>query len=209
MQNTILYIPLFAALALAACGNGPTHRAEAQGAQTQVAVTHAADSMEAETVTQEVETTYFPAIHRYILDSIGANYDAADVAVPMPSVVAVDESNDDDIRVWGDFWIMHYNLVGDTLKMASGGSYPGMMHIRHTERGYEVTAFERVADGSLFEPTARTIFGDKYDAFLAVYSDHEKRARHHEDLLAAFVKRHGIAATVYQDYGRPAVPLRK
>lgn len=186
-------------LALTACGNK----------QAQSAETPAADSIQVDSTAQEEETTYFPAIHRYLVDSISSQYAEADIRVPLPTVVAVDESNSEDIKVWGEFWVMNFNQAGDTLKMVSGGSHAGLMRIRQTEKGFEVTGFEQVADGSLFEKTAKQIFGDKYDAFVAVYSDHEKRNRHHEELLSEYVKKHHLTATMYQDNGQDAKPLKK
>ena len=186
-------------LALTACGNK----------QAQSTETPATDSIQVDSTAQEEETTYFPAIHRYLVDSISVQYAEADIHVPLPTVVAVDESNGEDIKVWGEFWVMNFNQVGDTLKMISGGSHAGLMHIRQTEKGYTVTGFEQVGDGSLFAKTAKKIFGDKYDAFMAVYSDHEKRNRHHEDLLSEYVRKHHLTATMYQDNGQDAKPLNR
>lgn len=186
-------------LAMTACGNK----------QAQSAETPTTDSIQVDSIAQEEETTYFPAIHRYLVDSISVQYAEADIHVPLPTVVAVDESNGEDIKVWGEFWVMNFNQVGDTLKMISGGSHAGLMHIRQTEKGYTVTGFEQVGDGSLFAKTAKKIFGDKYDAFMAVYSDHEKRNRHHEDLLSEYVRKHHLTATMYQDNGQDAKPLNR
>ena len=127
----------------------------------------------------------------------------------MPSVVAVDEQNADDILVWGDFWVMNYQQADDTLKMVSGGSHPGLIHLRQTGNGFQVTGFDRVDDGSRFLPTAKKIFGDKFEAFQTIQSDDQKRKAHQEEILAEYVKEHGLTATLYQDYGQEAVELRK
>ena len=193
-----LFTALAGLLALAACGNKQTQSAEAP----------APDSLQAVSVVQEEDATYFPAINRFLVDSISVQYAEAEIRVPLPTVVAVDESNGEDIKVWGEFWVMNFNLVGDTLKMVSGGSHAGLMHIRQTEKGYTVTGFDQVGDGSLFEKTAKKIFGDRYDAFIAVYSDHEKRNRHHENLLSEYVKKHHLTVTMYQDNGQEAKPLK-
>ena len=186
-------------LTISACGNRQTQKAESP----------AADSVQVDSIAQEEETTYFPAIHRYLVDSISSQYAEADIRVPLPTVVAVDESNGEDIKVWGEFWVMNFNQAGDTLKLVSGGSHAGLMHIRQTDKGYTVTGFEQVGDGSLFVKTAKQIFGDKYDAFVAVYSDHEKRNRHHEQLLSEYVRKHHLTATMYQDNGQDAKPLNR
>jgi hypothetical protein len=152
----------------------------------------------------ERETNYFPAIDRYLADSIGSKYAKGEHCVPIHSIVRVDERNADDILVWGSFWVFNYNQVGDTLKCVSGGSHPGLLHIRQTEKGFEVTAFDQVEDGSRYLPTAKKIFGDKFDAFQAVNSDEQKREKLRVDVLTTYVKKHGLTATMYQDYGWPA-----
>ena len=160
-------------------------------------------------VADEVETTYFSAIDRYLADSIGSNYAQGEYCIPIHTIVGVDERNAEDILVWGSFWVFNYNQVGDTLKCVSGGSHPGLMHIRQTEKGFEVTAFDRVEDGSNYLPTAKKIFGDKFDAFQAINSDEQKREKQRAEVLADYVKKHGLTATLYQDYGWPAKKLEK
>ena len=160
-------------------------------------------------VADEVETTYFSAIDRYLADSIGSNYAQGEYCIPIHTIVGVDERNAEDILVWGSFWVFNYNQVGDTLKCVSGGSHPGLMHIRQIEKGFEVTAFDRVEDGSNYLPTAKKIFGDKFDAFQAINSDEQKREKQRAEVLADYVKKHGLTATLYQDYGWPAKKLEK
>ena len=155
----------------------------------------------------EQETTYFPAIDRYLADVFGKQYAEGEHCVPMHNIVAVDERNVADILVWGDYWVFNYNQVGDTLKCVSGGSHPGLMHLQQTDKGFEVTAFDQVEDGSSFLPTAQKIFGDKYEAFQAINSDDKKREKLRADVLSAYVKKHNLTATMYQDYGWPAKKL--
>ena len=157
----------------------------------------------------EWETNYFPAIDRYLADSIGSRYAKGEHCVPIHSIVRVDERNSEDILVWGDFWVFNYNQVGDTLKCVSGGSHPGLLHIRQTEKGFEVTAFDQVEDGSRYLPTAKKIFGDKFDAFKTINSDEKNRERLRAEGLATYAKKNGLAVTLYQDYGWPAKKLEE
>ncbi len=155
----------------------------------------------------EQEITYFSAIDRYMSEVFGKQYAEGEYCVPIHNIVAVDESNAADILVWGDYWVFNYNQVGDTLKCVSGGSHPGLMHLQQTDKGFEVTAFDQVEDGSSFLPTAQKIFGDKYEAFQAINSDDKKREKLRADILSAYVKKHNLTATMYQDYGWPAKKL--
>ena len=155
------------------------------------------------------EITYFPAIDRYLVNEFGKQYAEGEHCVPFHSIVAVDERNSEDILVWGDFWVFNYNQVGDTLKCVSGGSHPGLMHIKQTDYGFEVTDFDQVEDGSRNLPSAKRIFGDKYDAFHAINSDADRREKLRADVLAEYVRKEGLSATMYQDYGLPAQKLPK
>ncbi len=186
-----------AMIILAACGNKQTAApsAEGNGASNELAL--------------EQEGTYFTAIDRYLVNDIGKLYAEGEHCVPMYSIVAVDEKNAEDILVWGDFWVFNYNQVGDTLKCVSGGSHPGLMHIRQTEKGYEVTSFDQVEDGTNNLSSAKIIFGDKYDAFHAINSDEKVREKQRAEGLAEYVKKQGLTATIYQDYGWPAKKIEK
>lgn len=184
---------------MAACGHKQTNTAsDAQ----------ATDSIVTDSLVVEQEITYYPAIERYLVNEFGKNYAEGEYCIPSYSLVDVDEQNAEDILVWGDFWVFSYNQVGDTLKCVSGGSHPGLMHVQQTENGFEVTAFDQVEDGSRYLPTAKKIFGDKYDAFHAINSDGEQREKVRAEGLADYVRKHKLTATMYQDYGWPAKELK-
>ena len=153
------------------------------------------------------EMTYSHAINHYLTKEIGSQYLKGEFCVPIQNIVDVDDHNSKDILVWGDFWVFNYNQVGDTLKCVSGGSHPGLIHVCKTENGFEVTSFDQVEDGSSYLPSAKKIFGEKYDAFHNINSDEQKREEIRTEVLSAFVKEHNISATMYQDYGWPAKKL--
>lgn len=146
-------------------------------------------------------------VDKYLVDTFGKQYAQADVCIPQQIVIATDEADDQDIKVWGDFWVFNYSIAGDTLKTASGGSHPGLIHLKKGEKGYEVTGFDQVGDGSQFEPTAKKIFGDKYDAFMIMHSNEKDREQNRAQGIAKYAKSHDLKVTMYQDYGWPAEKL--
>lgn len=183
-------------LIMAACNNKPS-------------TAPATDVNEAsnEEVSKEQENTYLSAIDRYLVEEIGKHYTQGEHCVPIRNIVAVDESNAEDILVWGDFWVFNYNQTGDTLKCVSGGNHPGLMHVRQTENGFEVNTFDQVEDGSCNLPSAKRIFGDKFDAFQAINSNKEDREKLRAEGLAKYVKKQGLSATTYEDFGWPVKQL--
>lgn len=206
MNKNIILIILFITLIFISCEN---KQQDIEGQKTDSEIVTATNKNLLSK--QEKETTYFPAITRYLVNEFGSKYLKGEYCIPFQTVIAVDERNSDDILVWGDFWVFNYNLDIDTLKTVSGGSHPGLMHIKQTDTGFEVTSFEQVEDGSRNIPTAKKIFGDKYNNFQAINSDDQRREKHRAEVLAAYVQEHNIPATKYQDYGWPekTLPLKE
>lgn len=127
------------------------------------------------------------AIEKYIEDSIGAFYSPADVCIPCPIIVAIESTDSTDVRFYGDFWVYNYNIVGDTLEIVSGGSYPGCMHVGVSGDELRVIRFDRVADGSGFLPTAKAIFGKYFDDFQRVQSNEELKEEYRLKSVRDFV----------------------
>ena len=149
------------------------------------------------------------AVNDYLVNVIGKNYAEAEYCIPSPFVISTNEGNKDDVLIWGDFWVFNYDISGDTLKTVSGGSHPGLMHLKKTDNGFEVTNFEVVEDGEGNLESAKRIFGDNYDAFWEVNSNQEKREDIRLHFIADYVKEHNLPVKMVQDYGWPAVELPK
>ena len=147
------------------------------------------------------------AVNDYLVNVIGKNYAEAEYCIPSPFIISSDEGNKDDVLVWGDFWVFNYDISGDTLKTVSGGNHPGLMHLKKTDKGFEVTNFEVVEDGEGNMESAKRIFGDKFDAFWEVNSNQEKRESIRLQFIADYVKKNNLPAKMVQDYGWPAVAL--
>ena len=103
---------LAAIMALAACGNKqaatPTSEGNVERSEVPFEVAKNYENKRVVLV-NERETNYFPAIDRYLADSIGSKYAKGEHCVPIHSIVRVDERNAEDILVWGDFWVFNYN----------------------------------------------------------------------------------------------------
>lgn len=164
----------------------------------------------AETKAAQETETCITAIDRYLSDVIGSQYAPGEVCIPSHRIIAVDESNPDDIQVWGDFWVDNFKVAGDTLMAVSGGSHPGKMHVRKDSEGhFAVTSFEAVGDGNTFLPTAKKIFGEHFEQFQKVYSDQDGREEARKSAIAAHVFKTSLPVKVYKDYGWPAVEIPK
>ena len=144
------------------------------------------------------------AVYQYMVEEVSKSYDKTDVSIPTVSIVHVDYAPEDEILVYGDFWIDNYNIKGDTLRDISGGNYPGVIHL---SKDYVVTAFDQVADGGDFDASAKELFGDYYDDFIAVYNDSDARAELRRATVTDYVHFNGLDVKQYKDKGWPAVEL--
>ena len=149
------------------------------------------------------------AIYKYLVEEVNKDFEKADVCIPTVQIVHVDLTNLEEPLVAGDFWIYNYNIKGDTLENVSGGNFPGVMHLAKEGEGYIVTAFDKVEDGANFEPSARELFGENYDAFMEVYGDSDSRDELRKTIVSDYVKLNGLDVTKYQDYGWDPVELDK
>ena len=147
------------------------------------------------------------AISDYLISEIGAQYLQGELCVPALQIVAEQESDAAQTLVWGDFWVFWYNVCGDTLKTVSGGNHPGLMTLTDEAGELTVTNFEQVEDGSRNLPSAKRIFGDKFDLFQAIQSNADVREAVRQHQLRDFIRTNELEVNFYQDHGWAAVEL--
>ena len=141
------------------------------------------------------------AVYQFMIDDYASQYDKSDVSIPCIMIVGTDESDSEDIRVYGDFWLLNYDLEGDTLECKSGGSYPGCIHFKKIDSGYEALKMDMVEDGSGYTPSAKKIFGDMYEDFEKVSSDDQAREKTRAQIISDYVKDNKLSITKYHDFG--------
>ena len=69
------------------------------------------------------DAPYMNTILDYVKKTDGQYYDAGDVMIPNYIVLRADESDPQDVKIWGNFWTMNYDLQGDNLFLLT--PYPG------------------------------------------------------------------------------------
>ena len=149
------------------------------------------------------------AVYEYVATEIAKSYEPDEDTISIPVVYIIDkvENEDGSVDVAGDFQIDNYKVEEETLMTQSGGSHPGKMHLVPDGDYYKVESFEAVGDGDEFEPTAKAIFGDKYDEFMKINSDDETMPALRTETVKNYVQATGLAVTQYQDFGWDPVEL--
>ena len=154
------------------------------------------------------------AISDYLVKEIGSQYSPGEICVPVLMIVATEDTplsrsgdSNEDSRIFGDFWVFNYNLVGDTLKTVSGGNHSGCMTLQWQNWKPIVSSFEQTEDGAGNEASAKRIFGKHYDVYQNMHSNQDVGEAVRKEQLKEYVRQHNLNVHYYQDYGWPAVEL--
>jgi len=147
------------------------------------------------------------AMSDYLVNEIGRHYLQGQRCIPTLMMVATEDMDSAQLRVWCDCWVYWYDVVGDTLKTVSGGSHSGCMTLQQKDGKSVVTAFEQTVDGAANEVSAKRIFGKHFDVYQNMHSNSEVREAARKEQLQDYVRRQKLNIHYYQDYGWDAVDL--
>ena len=147
------------------------------------------------------------AMSDYLVKEIGTHYLQGERCIPALMIVASEDIDSVETRIWGDFWVYWYKQAGDTLKTVSGGNHSGCMTLVRQGSVLRVTSFEQTVDGAGNDTSARRIFGQHYDVYKNMHSSQEVREAVRREQLQEYIRRYALAVSCYQDYGRDAVEL--
>ena len=142
------------------------------------------------------------AISDYLVKEIGEHYLKGEICIPMMIMI-----HEEDELFMGDFWVLWYDQVGDTLKCVSGGNHAGLMTLSKEGDQYKVTSFEQTEDGAGNEASAKRIFGKHYDVYQNMHSSQDVGEAVRKEQLKEYVRQHNLNVHYYQDYGWPAVTI--
>lgn len=129
------------------------------------------------------------------------------VEIPTPFIVKVDDTNKDDIKVYGDFYIYGYNLDGTVFVNKNGGSFPGCYHLKDENGTLSVIDKEIAEDGSRFMPSLLKICGGDEELAKEVsnigQSDEKEEKR--VEYVEMYKKNKNINITAIKDFGWPII----
>ena len=200
----VLMMTLAAAFCLSGCGGGDS-AASAEGADTSAAEEAESPVIDGAAYGYGGDDPIEAACYAYMAEEFKQYYEEAEYSIPTVNIIHEDLTQDDEYLVYGNFWIENYNVNGNVLECVSGGNHPGVMHVSKAD--YTVTAFDQVADGGAFEESAKELFGEHYDEFMAVYSDSDARDELRKITVSDYVNLNGLDVNYYQDYGWDPVEL--
>ena len=156
------------------------------------------------------EDPYMQTVFDWMEKEPASYYEDGAYFIPAPVIFYTDDSDPADIRLFGDFQVFKYDLEGENLMCKSGGSHPGLLHLKKSEEagtGYEAVSFEAVADGSDMDESMKEIFGkapaEAGDLTAQFSTAHDDGT--YENVRKEFIKMYAdqVPFTIksYQDYG--------
>lgn len=216
-RNIALILSLLMILscfALASCGSKKAEKPAEEPAQEEEAAApeeseDQTDPVDGASYGYEGDDPVVAAVYQYLVEHAADNFDipADAVTIPIVQILTTKEADNGDVLVYGDFWMMNYQIDGDTLKNISGGDFPGKMTCIQVGSGYSAQKLDVCEDGGGFEESARKIFGDNYDAFIKIQSDDKTREIARGEIIATYVKANKLDVTKYQDEGSDPVDI--
>lgn len=129
------------------------------------------------------------------------------VEIPTPYIVKIDDSDKNDIKVFGDFYIYGYNMDGSIFVNKNSGSFPGCYHLKEEKNVISVVKKEIAEDGSSFMPSLIKICeGDEALAnqVSQVASSDDREVKRIE-YVKMYAKNKNIHVTAIKDYGWPII----
>ena len=148
-------------------------------------------------------------IDEYLTDVIGKRTHLDNVLiVPNYTVLAVDSSDNNDYRVWGDWQVFAYDTDGETLITSMAVWAPGLFHLKKTTDGFEVKQLEEVEEGRAIEENAQRIFGKYCDAFWEANRNQEYNDSLRRAMMSEYVRKNNLPYTRLElDSSQPPVNL--
>ena len=144
---------------------------------------------------------FWAAVYNYLSFDAGDPVDPEHVLIPYAQIVDADDSDPEDILVYGDYYLWEFEKKDDTLAAVSSSHIPGVIHMRQIGEGdaalYEGFGMEQ----GLTDDETEKIFGQYYDHYLMLTSDEEARDSGIAYNIADYVKANSLPITKYQLVG--------
>ena len=152
---------------------------------------------------------YLGAICDDIVNDVGPMYhpdDKKTIEIPSPYIAKIDDSDKNDIKVYGDFWVYGYALDGTTFVFENGGSYPGCYHLKEEDGKVSFVSKEIADDGSNFDSSLKKICGDDEELYKKIMAkDEAKDKQNRIDYVKMYAKDNNLKITSIKDYGWPII----
>lgn len=157
-------------------------------------------------------SNYIKAIDDYFA-SIDNASQKDEKLIATPVIYYVDKTDEADIKLYGNFYVEHYDISDKQLTSQGGESKQGVCHIRKQNNEYTVTKLEEAEDGSYYaESISKFVAGVKADlkpSLEELYAGSEitENALEYAKniILHRYAAENGLDNKTYTDYSKKTV----
>ena len=128
------------------------------------------------------------------------------VEIPVPYIVKIDDSDKNNIKVFGDFFIEGYTVNGTIFEFRNGGSFPGCCNLKEENGNISFVSFEIAEDGSNYYSSLLKICGNDENLTKEVSNvsgkDNDKTRI---EYVKMYANANNLKASGIKDYGWPVI----
>lgn len=133
--------------------------------------------------------------------------DQGAVEIPTPNIVKIDDTDKNDIKVYGNFWIYGYQMYGTIFNTKNAGANPGCYHLKDENGKITVLSKEIAEDGSNNWSSLVKICGGDEELAKKVMNnlpqDEDEKLR--LDYAKMYAKENKLKLSGIKDYGWPVI----
>ena len=128
------------------------------------------------------------------------------VEIPSPLIVKTDDSDKNDIKVYGDFTIYGYIMDGTIFDNKNGGSFPGCYHLKEENGNVTFVKKEIAEDGSNNYSSLVKICGNDENLAKEILAAKDKdQDKTRVEYAKMYAKKNNFRLSGIKDYGWPVI----
>ena len=151
----------------------------------------------------ETDNPYYLPACQFNMEEYGSHFETFDVMIPFVDILRVDDSDPEDIKIWGNYKIFNYAIRGTTMFTMNGGNFPGLIHMKKDGDSLVGVSMDEVESGSNNAESIEKIFGVDEELLEAFRKSTEDEAE--EELVLNtfrwYQEDSGLDIEAYEDYG--------
>ena len=147
------------------------------------------------------------AAYNYLSFDVEELSDLEHVLIPYVNIVDVDDSDPEDVLVYGDYYLWEFEQIDDTLCAVSSSHIPGIIHMTQIGEGDVADYYGNSMDQGLTDDEVEELFGEYYEHYLTITSDDDAWRSGMATIIADYVKANSLSITKYQLDGDSALDL--
>ena len=128
------------------------------------------------------------------------------VEIPSPLIVKIDDSDKNDIKVYGDFAIYGYIMNGTIFDNKNGGSFPGCYHLKEENGNVTFVKKEIAEDGSNNYSSLVKICGNDENLAKEIFAVKDKdQDKTRVEYAKMYANKNNFRLSGIKDYGWPVI----